>query len=252
MTELIASPTILVPIDMHGINPAALEIIVGIARQRRCGLLGLILEDLRLQQVADLPFTTEIILGSGRERGLLRDSLAQRYSKVTLDTRRRLTELANRGQVALTFDQAVGPRLLTALARDKQLDIFFPARHRWRVATSAAGPSIARLGIVQSGGEQDMRVLEMSGAFARTGLVREIYIFTDKSIPPEQLRELTVHSTRVCVQPTRVVDSGALTRLIRHSPYDLLILPRDGLVNIQPDALDAALDESASEVMLVN
>jgi len=251
MTELIASPAILVPIDIHGINPAALEILVSIARQRRCGLLGLILEDLRLQQVADLPFTTEIILGSGRERGLLRDSLAQQYSKVTLDTRRRLTELADRGQVVLTFDQAVGTRLLTALARDKQLDIFFPARRRWCTASSAAGPSIVRLGIIQSGGRQDERVLEMAGAFARAGLVREIYVIADTSIPPERLRELTAHSTRVSVQSTRIVDSGAVTRLIRHSPYDFLMLPRDCLVDVQPDTLEAALDESASQVMLV-
>ena len=50
--------TILVPIDLHGINRGTLETLVRIARQLDQGLLGLLLEDIRLQQVADLPFTT--------------------------------------------------------------------------------------------------------------------------------------------------------------------------------------------------
>ena len=59
---------ILVPIDLHGINRSTLETLVRIASLLDRKVLGLLLEDIRLQQVADLPFTTEITLDSGRER----------------------------------------------------------------------------------------------------------------------------------------------------------------------------------------
>ena len=59
---------ILLPIDLHGINRNTLETVVRIASLLDRKVLGLLLEDMRLQQVADLPFTTEITLDSGREK----------------------------------------------------------------------------------------------------------------------------------------------------------------------------------------
>ena len=68
--DLVAHRSILVPIDLQGIGRDTLETLVRIARLLDRGLLGLLLEDIRLQQVADLPFTTEITLIGGRERSL--------------------------------------------------------------------------------------------------------------------------------------------------------------------------------------
>jgi len=252
MTELLTSSAILMPIDEHDINPVALETLVGIARQLDCGLLGLILEDVRLQQVADLPFTTEIVLGSGRERGLARDTLAERHSKVALDTRNRLTELANKGQVKLSFDQATGTRFHSALSRNDHLDIFFPCRRRWWIAPPAAKPVIRRMGLIQSGGDQDVRVLDIANALAGAGLVREIYVLGEKSPSAIQLSELAKHPARICVQNGVNIDSVSVTQLIRRSPYDLLILPRDCLAEVQSQILDSALDQSGSQVLLVN
>ena len=44
-----ASRLIIVPIDLHGINRHTLEILVRIAHQLDRSLLGLLLEDIRLQ-----------------------------------------------------------------------------------------------------------------------------------------------------------------------------------------------------------
>jgi len=252
MTEIIASTAILVPIDEHHINPAALETLVGIARQLDCGLLGLILEDIRLQQVADLPFTTEIVLESGRERGLVRDILAQRHSKVALDTRRRLTELAKKDRVKLSFDQTTGTRFHSALSRDGRLDVFFPCSRRWWPASPVTMPAISRVGLVQSGGDQDLRVLDIASSLARAGLVDEIYVLAEKSPSASQLKKMAEQPGRIRIQVGIHIDGGAITQLIRQSPYDMLILPRGCLADVQPADLDSALDQSGSQVLVVN
>ena len=115
MTEQSTRRRILVPIDLQGIGHGALETLVHIARLLDRGLLGLLLEDIRLQQAADLPFATEITLLGGRERSLLRDHLSQRHSLVSTDTRRLLNDLARRDQVELAFENAAGSRLHSAL-----------------------------------------------------------------------------------------------------------------------------------------
>lgn len=252
MSKLVSSSAILLPIDMHGINPKSLETLVGIARHLHCSLLGLILEDIRLQQVAKLPFTTEIVLGSGRERGLFPGSLANRHSDVAADTQKRLTELADKGQVKLDFDQAAGARLHCALLRNGHLDVFFPGRLRWRAASPPTGPAIPRIGLLLTGGGQDMRVLCVAEGLIKAGLVSDIYVLAGKSPSPEQLNKLAGHRTRICVQSNADFNPQFITSLIRQSPYELLILPRDCLAGIETMVIEAALDESGGQILLVN
>ena len=123
---------ILVPIDLYGINRRNLETLVRIARQLDRGLLGLLLDDTRLRRVADLPFTTEITLGSGRERSLLRDHLTQRLSDVgvldmTIDIDKEHVmpfALMRRPRLnACHVDIAIGQRLQEFLQRARILRI---------------------------------------------------------------------------------------------------------------------------------
>ena len=69
---------IVLPIDAHGINRVTLERVVTLARQLDRSLLGLILDSPELRRIAELPFTTEIALDSGRET-----SVAGRYKSGT-------------------------------------------------------------------------------------------------------------------------------------------------------------------------
>jgi hypothetical protein len=118
---------ILVPIDPHGMHPVVLETIVRIARQLDRNLLGLLLEDIRLLKIADLPFTTEISLNSGQERDLLRDHLLQHHSLINAEIRRQLVDLAARNHVELSFENAAGERWTTMMERHEKQDIFLPA-----------------------------------------------------------------------------------------------------------------------------
>lgn len=254
-TELVTRRSILVPIDLHGISRQDLETLVRIARQLNRGLLGLLLEDIRLQQVADLPFTTEITLSGARERSLLRDHLSQRHSLVSSDTRRLLDDLAQRDRVALSFENAAGSRLHSALERDGQLDIFFPARQRWRrtvAVKQAPGKVIKRLGIALTRSRQDRDVLETARLLQQAGLVGELYVVSAAPLEKAQLDSLYRPGSRICVQANLHCDPATILRLICQSGYDLLLLPRDSLQGIAPDVLENALDRSGTQVLVIN
>ncbi len=119
------------PLIRTGCILCVLETIVRIARQLDRNLLGLLLEDIRLLKIADLPFTTEISLNSGQERNLLRDHLSQHQSLISAAIRRQLADLAARNRVELSFENAAGERWTTVMERDGKQDIFLPARKRW-------------------------------------------------------------------------------------------------------------------------
>jgi hypothetical protein len=255
MSESAERRAILVPIDLHGINRGTLETVVRIARQLDQGLLGLLLEDIRLQQVADLPFTTEINLSSGQERSLLRDHLSQRHSLVGADTRRLLNELAQRNGVELRFEDAAGSRWLTALERDGHLDIFFPARRRWNATKTrydSRNVFIKRLGIVLPATQAHAKLMSTAAALIASGLVGDIYVLSNRPPLPEQLHDLYRQGHQVRLQSNFSCDAGSLTQLIRQSPYDLLLLPRTCLQCIAHDELESALDKSGGQVLIIN
>ncbi|GAH10950.1 unnamed protein product, partial [marine sediment metagenome] len=229
-TEAGKGRSILVPIDLHGINRESLEILVRIASRLNRSLLGLLLEDIRLQQVADLPFATEITLIGGQERSLLRDHLSQRHSLVTTDTRRLLNELADRNRVELSFESAAGARLHTALERDGHLDIFFPARQRWQLVAATrplASRPIQRLGIVLANTEQDRSVVETARVLLQAELASEVYVLSVGPLDRTQIEMLYRPGSRICVQGNLSCDPATIAQLIRQSSYDLLLLPGD-------------------------
>lgn len=255
MTELAAARCILVPIDLHGISRDNLETLVRIARLLDRHLLGLLLEDIRLQQVAELPFATEITLSGGRERSLLRDHLSRHHHLVSTDTRRLLNDLAQRNRVELSFENAAGSRLHTALERGDQLDIFFPARQRWQLVAAsrpAPGKAIRRLGIVLARTGQDHKVMEVARLLQQAGLVAEIYVISPGPLDRAQLDRLYRPGSRICVQANLRSDPATIIQLIRQSSYDLLLLPGDCLRGIAPEALETALDRAGGQVLVIN
>ncbi|MDH5171826.1 MAG: hypothetical protein OEW92_05365 [Gammaproteobacteria bacterium] len=255
VTEQSPRRCILVPIDLQGISPGALQTLVRIARLLDRTLLGLLLEDIRLQQVADLPFTTEITLRGGRERSLLRDHLSQRHSLVSSDTRRLLDDLARRDRVELRFENASGSRLHTALERDGQSDIFFPARQRWQLVAAARprpDKAIRRLGLVLARTAQDQGVLDAAHMLQQAGLVSEIYVISVGPLDRSQLNSLYRPGSRICVQANLSCDPATISRLIRESPYDLLLLPGDCIRGVAPAVLETALDRSSGQVLVIN
>lgn len=246
---------ILVPIDLHGINRGALETLVRIARHLDRDLLAVLLEDTRLQRAADLPFATEISLSGGPDRRLQRHRLSRQYSRTCADARRLLRELALSHHIELRFEDAAGARWRLALERDGNLDLFFPARQRWHTGlpSSRMGSALARrLGVVLAQGEVHASVLATTVTMVQAGLVQELYVIGRDPLPAEILQALHHPGLRLRQLTGFTCDTDNIERLIRQSPYDLLLLPRQCLRNIAPDNLEAALDRSGSQILVID
>jgi hypothetical protein len=240
--------TLLVPIDLHGVEPRSLETLVGIAQRLDLALLALFLEDLRLQQVADLPFTTEIVLSSGRERGLQPLELQRRHIRMAEATRLALDRLASRQRVELRFEQAAGQRWHNALQRDGGLDVFFaprPRLSRQRVGADR-GQAQSRLGLVLTGSATDRHALELASELLRARLMDRLCLLCEHPPAPA----FPGLERQVRIQSGSSLDADALCALVRHSPYELLLLPAAAVAAIPPEQLDQALDNAAGQVLI--
>lgn len=247
-------PRILIPIDLHRISTDKLETLVKIASLLRRGVLGLILEDLQLQQVADLPFTTEVSLSTGRERTLLRDHLSRRGSTINLGTRKLLLEIAARQQVELSFEEACGHRLHCALERDGGLDVFFPARQHWQHPRPPGRPAIHainRLLLVLPSAAWGQRVLAVADSLLRARLVGHTHAMTSGDFDLAQLAKLPVQGHSLTVQTQAPLDANSLLQLIKRSPYDLMLIPRACLSTVPVADLDAALAVASGQTMFI-
>jgi len=236
-------------------HPFVLETIVRIASQLDRNLLGLLLEDIRLLKIADLPFTTEISLNSGQERNLLRDHLLQHQSLNSADIRRRLVDLAARNRVELSFENAAGERWTTVMERDGKQDIFLPARKRWHAQpTDHARKTniVGRLGVVLANDVTDTRILSIAAALSKANLVGDIYILAKHPPPQETLHDLYRPGHQIRLQANFSCIAEELVKLIKHSPYDLLLLPGQSLQGITSSVLDAALDQASGQVLVIN
>jgi len=246
---------ILVPIDLHQIRRENLETLIAIARQIQRGVLGLLLEDLRLQQIADLPFTTEITLSGARERSLIRGHLSRRHLRATASTRQLLSELAEKQAVELNFEETSGHRLRCALERDGGVDIFFPPRHQWQRELSGAPRNRAplrKLGMLLPSYPQGQRALHIGIALLQAGLVEEIHALAGPQFNSEALGSLPLKGRRLFIQRDVSIDREGVLRLIRRSPYDLLLLPRVALDGIPHPDLDAALEVASGQVLVLS
>jgi hypothetical protein len=246
---------ILVPIDPLGMHPVVLETVVRIARQLDRKLLGLLLEDIRLLKIADLPFTTEISLHNGQERSLLRDHLSQQQSVISAELRRQLADLAASNRVELSFENAAGGHWTTMMERDGKQDIFLPARKRWH----AKAPDhrtrrniVRRLGMVLANDPTDNRIINTAASLSKANLVGDIYILSKQPPLQEALRDLYRPGHPLKLQANFSCSAEALVKLIKHSPYDLLLLPGQCLQDIPDAELEAALDKTSGQVLVIN
>ncbi len=245
---------IIVPIDAHGVNRVTLETLVRLARHLDRSLLGLLLADPRLQRVAALPFATEISLESGYERGLGKRYLEE-DDRTADQTRRWLDELASRDRVALQFERAAGERLQSALSRDGNLDIFIPARPRWQLVNARYLPrkqATRRLGLVLAGTEQDGAVVAMASALLSLQPTAQVYVHSCGEPSPAFLEALGQSGARLCVQSNFRGSQQELATLVQQNAYDLLLIPRSSIPSDNRAALERALDNAGSQILLVN
>ncbi len=225
MTDAAAPREICVAIDPWGIRLGSLEIAVLIAERLNAGLRGLLVGDQLLHQVAQLPFTTEVLVHTGEERNLAQESLTSSQHK-NLQLIAKMLEQATRArQVSfrLEVDRDILP--LGVLLRQQQ-DLFLPARRRPATPPRKLG-GIRQLPAVKwvyDGSPASQHCLALLEQLIAAGITRTVYLIGQRAVPSQVLADLSARGARVCW-----VNCGAgldiLRQLTRGPEADLILLP---------------------------
>jgi len=240
---------LLVPIDDFGLDAEALAFLVETAAQLGRPLQVLLLESPRLYAVADLPFTREITLFGAGERDLERNLLRRHGGRARSDARERLAELAALRRVALAFELREGERLGCVLRHDPGVDSWLPRRPTAAAAREVRPPA---LGIVLAGVPGDSAAVAAANMLAARSGRRDLYVHSNQPWPPQALAGLATPGLKLHRLPTTALDPPALLRLLRRLRNELLIMPRELLLTLDPLALEQAMDRAAGQLLIVD
>jgi len=118
-------------LDAAATPARVLEAAIGLASALHVELVGLFVEDERLRRVAELPFTQEFGLATGRARPLEVADVERALRRQAERMRRILGELAQPLGLAWTLEVARGESLKTAFAFAKSDDLLVVGRARY-------------------------------------------------------------------------------------------------------------------------
>lgn len=122
---------ILVSLDFDGDGSSFIESLVMLASKLNAELCGLFTEDSELQQIANLPFSREIIFPTAHTRELNSDDIARHLKRHAQTLQKTMQELSRLSNVACSFKTKKGPRVESVLSEsyDFQLVVFLPEKY---------------------------------------------------------------------------------------------------------------------------
>ncbi|KJS06360.1 MAG: hypothetical protein VR73_10115 [Gammaproteobacteria bacterium BRH_c0] len=254
---------IFVAIDMQGISRASLEAVVLIAERVKAGLVGLFFQDLLLQKVAELPFTTEVVKSTGEERDLFADRLKSSNERLLNSVRSLFDECTLARQVRSRFEVREHRVPVAALVSHVS-GVYIPGRGRrsgtayFRGSTAARFPAadrVQRVKLLYDDGPQSRRALEMVLALVDAGLCREVILVNLGSLPMRVLADLSSHQARVYLHNLHVASDlkqqSVLRQIADGAVVDLVVTPRCLVENVDESLLQAVLGNSVSGATLV-
>ncbi|MCK9469941.1 MAG: hypothetical protein M0Q49_11045 [Porticoccaceae bacterium] len=238
------TPEIYIAIDAQGISRASLEAAVMVAEQVQAGLLGLFMEDLLLQSVAELPFTTEVVRSTGEERDLFADHLRLRHRQLLDRMRLLFDECALARQVRFRFE--VSERKLPIAAPPGQASgIYVPGRRRSGVS-QRAGAALSRIKVLYDGSEQSLRAFDLVLSLASAGRCREVMVVNLQSLPARLLTELSQRGVRVYLLNEAPTQQAVLRHIVDGPVADLVLVPLVLAAGVDQTVLQASLENSTS------
>ncbi len=239
---------ILVPIDIYGIDQGTLEALVMMAERLGSGLYGLFIQDMLLREVAELPFTTEVVRVTGEERALRSDLLERRSRELVLSVESRFNHYATSRKISCRFDYAEGRCSLNELL-ERGCDVFFPARRR---PGPVASGDYRRVKLVYDAGPESVRAVDIVHALICNGHTREVVLIATRGVPRELVSGLVEAGVRVYIDYEATAVGGVEQLLFRRPAGDLLLLPRSLIGDKPVGGLEAAMARMASSVLVVN
>lgn len=254
---------IFVAIDMQGISRASLEAVVLIAERVKAGLVGLFIQDLLLQKVAELPFTTEVVKSTGEERDLIADRLKSGNERLLNRVRSLFDECTLARQVRSRFE--VREQRMPVAALISQVSGVYipgkgrgsaPAHFRGAVQTRfRAADAVQKVKLLYDDGPQSRRALEMVLALVDAGLCREVILVNLGSLPLQVLADFSARNARVYLQNEHFADELRQQSVLRHiadgAAVDLVVTPRCLVEAVDERLLQAMFGNSASGATLI-
>jgi len=239
---------ICIAIDPMGINSLLIGIAVLLAEKLKTGIYGLFVGNDSLQNVAQLPFATEIHLATGDERVLAADSLRALYQKNIERTKLLVAHSAAARQVGLRFDISDGQISLDVVL-EHQTVFFMPAPAR-RYSTGAK-PHTGQPGSVKwvyDGSEASMRSFELIKALIAENIVHKVFLAGKSAVPTNVFTELAAQGARVFWMSLTGDDVSACLRA--YPEVDLIVVPRTVSAQIGEKQL-MAINRATSAAVLV-
>lgn len=246
------SREICIAFDSREISADTLDTIVLLAQRLNTGLMGLFMEDLLLQQVAALPFTTEVVKSTGEERGLFADALKQRAEQHLAKLRQKLMDASQAQQVQCRFDVRQDMTTVRSLF-SASYDIYLPARKKSQPLNTRRGNKFAfdTVKLFFDGGPQSFRALDLVNQLLTSGMTRSVYLVTDRTVPASLITELASQGARVYLNHTHGDTASLLNMIVDGPGADLQLLPVTLLEQLDDKVLEHSLSQSRAEATYV-
>ncbi len=239
---------------------AALSGALLLAERRHAELVALLIEEEALLQLAALPFTREVLRGSGTLGPLDADRLAITWRRGRDRLHRELLDLARARNVAVTV-QSVRGHWLAAALEAHDMDVLFlgvTGQAGVSVLTRRRGPAIRPrpVWVLYDDSAAARRALLLAGELSRPEAIDLIVLVRGESAEQSwQLRReidplLGESATGVHYRPVVDADLPGQLDAVRRQGGSLLILPRSSPLLQQPSTL-AMLDSVGCPVVLV-
>lgn len=242
-----AGREIYIAIDPRCIWQTSLDIAITLAECLKVGIFAQLVSNNLLRQVAQLPFTTEILVSSGEEREFHSATVAAVEERKHRGVSQLLEQRAGLRRVSFRLETA-SEDLTLNVALEKRQDCFLPPLR------SPAKPRGGNRGIYAvnwvydncAASERCLRLLqELIGA----GLTRQVNLFANKPLPRQVISALVDCGARVCWVNSASGDE-LLAKLQSGQDADLLILPASYSAQIGDDKL-RELNQHCSAPILV-
>lgn len=236
-------------IDIRRLNPGALETVVLVAERVRAGVLGLLVEDDLLRQVAELPFATEVVRSTGEERQLYAGGIRAESERLVAAAQQLLGQLSQARQVSCRFDiRREKPLVRTLITQASDIVLTSPAAAH---STILHKGTLQRVKLFYDSSEQALRALDMLKGLLQAGLTHVVYLISPQAIPTGLLMELQSLGARVYLIHLAADSQSLLQHLIDGPAANLQLLPASLADAIDDRALQWALENANTQASYV-
>jgi hypothetical protein len=209
----------------------ALTSAITLAGQLEAELTGLFIEDIDLLRSAQLPFASEIIADSGRERLLTSNDIERSLRAWSAEMQNTLINQARKAQIKYSFRTVRGRRLDAILTEAGVSDLLIFARPRYRLTPALS--QATNIGLIYDGSEQSQHGVAILGKLAAKGLAHVTLINVEKQ-PQAQDSKYDIHHAAqwlthrgmsVSLQNPADKSVPALVSLLKRHHASLLLVP---------------------------